>query len=108
MVNAVTGLEHNSGTLEKIAQRTLTLERLFNILCGVTGKDDLLPERFYTETIQAKDGPAKCDKEAFESMHKTYYNSLGWDDNGKPNKDTIRELQLTDFIPDRIKMKLQY
>ncbi len=108
LVNAVTGLEHNSGTLEKIAQRTLTLERLFNILCGVTGKDDLLPERFYTETIQAKDGPAKCDKEAFESMHKTYYNSLGWDDNGKPNEDTIEELQLTDFVPDRIKMKLQY
>ncbi len=103
LVNAVTGLEHNSGTLEKIAQRTLTLERLFNILCGVTDKDDLLPERFYTEAIEAKDGPAKCDKEAFESMHKTYYNSLGWDDNGKPTEDTIEKLQLTDFIPAGLK-----
>ncbi len=107
LVNAVTGLEHNSGTLEKIAQRTLTLERLFNVLCGATNKEDLLPERFYTETIEAKDGPAKCDKEAFESMHKTYYNSLGWDDNGKPTEDTIEGLQLTDFVPEQIKAKLK-
>ncbi len=100
LVNAVTGLEHNSGTLETIAQRTLTLERLFNILCGVTDKDDWLPERFFSETIEAKDGPAKCDRLAFGTMHKTFYNSLGWDDNGIPTDETLIKLGLKAFIRD--------
>jgi len=98
LVNSVTGLEHNSGTLETIAQRTLTLERMFNILCGVTDKDDWLPERFFLETIEAKDGPAKCDRFAFGTMHKTFYNSLGWDDNGRPTEETLSKLRIKEFI----------
>ena len=99
LVNAVTGLEHNSGTLQRIAQRTITLERYFNIFCGVTSEDDWLPERFFSETLQAKDGPSKCDRQAFTTMHKTYYNSLGWDDHGIPTTETLKKLELADFIP---------
>ena len=40
LVNAVTGLSYNAGLLQKIAWRTLTLERLFNIRCGFTKDDD--------------------------------------------------------------------
>lgn len=99
LVNAVTGEEHNSGTLKKIAQRTVTLERVFNNLCGLTDEDDWLPARFYTEAIEAKNGKAICDREDFRQMHLEYYHSMGWDDRGIPTGITIEELELGDFIP---------
>jgi aldehyde:ferredoxin oxidoreductase len=98
LVNAVTGFEYNSGSLKEIARRTITLERLFNILCGLNDKDDWLPDRFYDEAIQTKMGLAICSREAFQRMHKEYFNSVGWDDNGEPKDKTLKDLELIDFI----------
>lgn len=102
LVNAVTGQKHSSGTLKTIAQRTVTLERCFNCLCGITNKDDWLPERFYSEPLQTKDGLIKCDRQAFARMHRQYYNSLGWDDNGRATIKTLEQLQLVEFIPEKL------
>jgi len=99
LVNGVTGQEHNSGTLKKLAQRTITLERLFNILCGLTDKDDWLPDRFYNESTKTRDGILICDREGFQAMHREYYHSVGWDDRGKPLYETLKSLDLSDFIP---------
>jgi aldehyde:ferredoxin oxidoreductase len=99
LVNGVTGDKHTSGTLEHLAVRTITLERVFNILCGMDSKDDWLPDRFYSETIHTKDGDVICDRPAFERMHKEYYRSVGWDENGMPTRETLRKLELSDLIP---------
>ncbi len=100
LINGVTGGNNNSGTLKIMAQRTITLERVFNYLCGLSEENDWLPDRFYSETIQTKDGPGVCDRELFKKMHKEYYNSVGWDDNGKPTYQTLKVLELLDFIPE--------
>ena len=99
LVNGVTGQEQNSGTLRKLARRTVTLERVFNILCGLTEKDDWLPDRFYKESIMTKDGTVICDRGGFQTMHLEYYHSMGWDDGGKPLHETLKSLKLLDFIP---------
>jgi len=98
LVNAVTGLEYNSGTLKEIARRTITMERIFNMLCGLNDQDDWLPDRFYNEPVQTKMGSAICNRKAFQKMHKEYFNSVGWDDNGKPKEKTLKDLELEDFI----------
>jgi aldehyde:ferredoxin oxidoreductase len=109
LVNAVTGEEHNSGTLKQLAQRTITLERCFNYLCGLTEANDWLPDRFYTESIDTKDGCVICDRESFRKMHKEYYNSVGWDDKGKPTYETLKKLELLDYIPSNsIQVKARY
>jgi aldehyde:ferredoxin oxidoreductase len=100
LVNGVTGDKHNSGTLEHLAVRTITLERVFNILCGMDRNDDWLPDRFYSESIHTRDGDVICDHSAFERMHKEYYRSVGWDESGRPTPGTLRELQLSDLIPE--------
>ena len=100
LINGVTGGNNNSGTLKILAQRTVTLERIFNYLCGFSEKNDWLPDRFYSETIQTKDGPVVCDRGLFKKMHKEYYNSMGWDDHGKPTSETLKALELLDFIPE--------
>jgi aldehyde:ferredoxin oxidoreductase len=96
-ITAVTGKSINSGTLKLFALRTLTLERGFNHLCGLTADDDWLPRRFYTESIMVGDKRVACDRNAFVKMHQEYYHSLGWDDNGKPTSDTLEALGLGDL-----------
>jgi len=101
LISAVTGLEYNSGSLNKLATRVITLEKIFNILCGLTQDDDWLPDRFYSETIQVKGSAAICRRQEFQKMHHEYYDSLGWDKNGRPTEKTLRELGLLDILPDQ-------
>ncbi|MFQ5486203.1 MAG: aldehyde ferredoxin oxidoreductase C-terminal domain-containing protein, partial [Desulfobacterales bacterium] len=98
---AVTGLETNSGTLKKIAIRVITLERIFNILCGLNQNDDWLPDRFYSETIKVNSVASMCRREEFQKMHYDYYDSLGWDRHGIPTEKTLNELELSERLPDK-------
>jgi aldehyde:ferredoxin oxidoreductase len=100
LVNGVTGDKHNSGTLEDIAVRTITLERMFNLLCGLGKDDDWLPPRFYNEHIHTREGDVICDRSAFERMHREYYTSVGWDESGRPIPETLRRLELLDLLPE--------
>jgi len=103
LISVVTGLEYNSGTLNKLAARVITLEKIFNIFCGLTQDDDWLPDRFYLEPIQAKGSMTVCRREEFQKMHHEYYDSLGWDKNGKPTEKTLNELELIERLPDGAK-----
>ena len=98
MISAVTGLEYNSGTLKKLAGRVITLEKIFNILCGLTPNDDWLPDRFYSETIKVKGAAAVCRRDEFQKMHHEYFESLGWDKDGKPTGETLKELELLEVV----------
>jgi aldehyde:ferredoxin oxidoreductase len=101
LINAVTGLSLNADILQRIAWRTLTLERIFNILAGFTSKDDWLPDRFYDETIEVEGQSVTCDRSAFTQMHKEYYRAMGWDEEGIPTGETLKTLDLFGVLPDR-------
>ncbi len=98
LLTAVSGDEHNTGTLKTIALRTITLERTFNYLCGLTHKDDWLPDRFYNEQIQIRNEPTICNRSDFRKMHKNYYNSVGWNNEGIPTQKTLEEMDLLDYV----------
>jgi aldehyde:ferredoxin oxidoreductase len=101
LVNAVTGLNYNAGSLEKIAWRTLTLERSFNILAGFSKDDDWLPDRFYNEPLEVGYRAILCDRQAFHQMHLEYYEAMGWDDNGIPKEETIKNLDLAPILKEK-------
>jgi aldehyde:ferredoxin oxidoreductase len=94
MLNDVTGLEMKASDLETVSRRVLTLERMFNLLCGFTPEDDWLPERFYNDPIAVEEGTAVCPEEEFRGMRAEYYESLGWDERGVPRATAIQELGL--------------
>jgi aldehyde:ferredoxin oxidoreductase len=94
MLNDVTGLEMKASDLETVSRRVLTLERLFNLLCGFTPENDWLPERFYRDPIAVEEGHVVCPEDDFRAMRAEYYESLGWDERGVPRSGTIRELEL--------------
>ena len=98
LINAVTGLNHSAGSLERIAWRILTLERMFNILAGFTEDDDWLPDHFYTESLEIEGSSVSCSRQAFNQMHKEYYEAMGWNRNGLPKEDTLKELKLINLL----------
>lgn len=95
LVSAVTGVAYSSGMLERIAWRAITLERLFNIRCGMTDADDWLPARFYREPIDTGERIAVCNRDVFHKMHREYYRAMGWNDAGIPTEETLNTLELS-------------
>ena len=98
MINAVTGLHYNAGSLQKIAWRTYTLERLFNTKCGLTSDDDWLPDRFFQDPIDTGERKAVCHRDAFQKMHVEYYRAMGWDIAGVPTSETLKKLELLSLV----------
>ncbi|MBN2414894.1 hypothetical protein JXO52_03585 [bacterium] len=97
LINGVTGLAFNSGSLKRLAHRVLTLERLFNIACGLSADDDWLPGRFYTEAITTGEGSVVCSREGFGQMHREFYAAMGWDAEGNPLPETLAALGLNAY-----------
>ena len=94
IVNAVTGWKTNMWELMKIGERMNTLCRAFNAKMGFAAKDDTLPERFFHDFAQKLPTTAALKKEEWEAAKKMYYVAMGWDDNGVPQPDKLRELAL--------------
>ncbi|MFW9956456.1 MAG: aldehyde ferredoxin oxidoreductase family protein [Candidatus Odinarchaeota archaeon] len=95
MLPSVTG-ESYLGKVEnltKIAERQVTLKRLFNAREGITKKDDQLPDRFTKEPMP--EGPGKGQIVNLAPMLQDYYNLRGWDlETGLPTKETLKRLSL--------------
>jgi len=94
LTEAVTGWETSLFELLKVAEKSNTMARCFNIREGLTSKDDKLPDRFFEAFTSGplKDKP--IDQEEFEKAIKTYYAMQGWDENGVPTKEKLAELDL--------------
>lgn len=98
LLNAITGMELNAGKLQRIGHRVYTMERLFNIMCGLGAADDWLPERFYTQPATVEGRKTLCDRKAFEHMHTEYYGAMGWDSEGVPTSATLEKLGIDELI----------
>lgn len=91
-LKAATGIQINNQELMKTGERIWNLERLFNLKAGLTYKDDTLPERLLKEPI--KSGPAKGKVVELEKMLPEYYKLRGWDNEGVPTEEKLKELGL--------------
>jgi len=101
MINAVTGWSLNLGEVEKLGERIYNLERAFNCREGVSRKDDHLPFRTSHQPIPS--GPSRgmySPPEEFNSLLDEYYQMRGWDKNGIPTAEKLKELGLDEVIKD--------
>ena len=94
LINAVTGWDMTITEMFKIAERALTMFRLFNIREGLSVEDDKLPDRFYEgKSGNLEDKP--CILESMEEARNYYYALMGWDTKtGAPLKEKVEELQI--------------
>ncbi len=82
-IAAVTGIPYSNRELRQLANRVVTLTRMFNISCGLTRADDTLPKRFFREPLGEK-GEHYITPEELEQMVEEYYALRGWDSEGVP------------------------
>lgn len=97
MVLACTGFScEEVADLKKLGARVITLTRMFNVREGFTRKDDTLPPRLLEEPMP--EGPAKGQVVHLEPMLNEYYMLRGWDENGIPTAEQLKELELTSLM----------
>lgn len=92
LLSSVTGFHYSTDDFMKAGDRIWNLERQFNLRAGLTAADDTLPERLLTEPI--KSGPSKGEISHLEQMLPEYYQLRGWDDQGVPTPERLKELSL--------------
>ena len=78
--------------LKKVVDRGITLTRIFNLREGLTSAEDKLPERF--TTTPSEGALQGIDPVKFDIVQKAYYKMLGWDKNGVPTRQKLKDLDI--------------
>jgi aldehyde:ferredoxin oxidoreductase len=97
LVTAVTGWDTTVMEQIRVAERVLTLCRLFNLKAGLTAKDDKLPERFFQTTPDGALKDKALNPAEMEAAKRYYYDLMGWDENGVPKAEKLEELGIEEF-----------
>ena len=101
MLNPLCGWNMTDEEYWTTSKRIMTLERCFQVREGVRAKDDTLPWRLKNEKLP--EGPKKdavFPEEEVKKMQKDVFDYFGWDDNGIPTDDTLKNLGLDYTIKD--------
>jgi len=92
LLNTATGFEYTKETYMRTGERIWNLTKMFNVKNGITRKDETMPERIMKENLEKDE--AHIGEERFEKMLDEYYELRGWDANGIPTKEKLKELNL--------------
>ena len=95
LLNLATGFDLTEAEYRVAGERIWNLTRMFNVQEGIRRQDDTLPARLMEEPLP--EGGAKgqvVTRETLDRMLDEYYELRGWDENGIPKKDKLRELGL--------------
>jgi len=94
LVECVTGIGHSTEELFKIGAMANRMKKIINIRAGFSRKDDSLPPRILLDPIP--EGPSKGSKvseEELSVMLDDYYEAKGWDSDGNPSEEQIKEAE---------------
>ena len=95
VTSAVTGWSTTVEEQLEVAERTLTMSRLFNIRQGFTAADDKLPSRFFSPTKGGAMAKTSLDPEQLEKAKLHYYSLMGWDEKGVPTTEKLKDLGIS-------------
>lgn len=94
MLAAVTGWNLSESEILSTGERIFNLTRLFNAREGFTRKDDKLPQRMSEPVLTGPIAGHCIAPDSIERMLDEYYALRGWDVNGKPKLEKLKELGL--------------
>ena len=92
----VTGIDHDITSFLKAAERIINLERMYNINLGMDRRNDTLPKRFLEGSLPS--GESKGQIVELDALLDDYYNVMGWNSNGVPKEEKLKELELTQYF----------
>ena len=94
LVQAVTGWDVTMHELVQVAERTLTLAKIFNLKAGFTRKDDWLPPRFFQPQTSGPLSKTSVDEDELSEAITGYYEMMGWNHEGVPSNGTLHKLSI--------------
>jgi len=95
LISCVRGREISIAELEKAAERIWNTSRLFNIREGFKAADDILPDRIFKEPLKSGSPAGRAlPRDKFDAMLREYYQLRGWDSNGVPTPERLKELDM--------------
>lgn len=92
MIRTAVGINDSDEEILKIGERIWNIEKKFNLEAGFTKADDTLPSRLLTEPLP--EGPGKGMVAQLDKMLGEYYEVRGWDENGIPSSEKLKELSI--------------
>jgi aldehyde:ferredoxin oxidoreductase len=90
--NLVTGWDMDTEEFLVTGSRIYTLKRLYNVRCGISRKDDTLPQRI--QTLGFPEAGSKGHLPHLGRMLGEYYRYQGWSEEGLPTRRTLERLGL--------------
>jgi len=100
LYSLVTGFEVTAEDLRKSGERINNVARLFNIREGLGRKDDTLPYKVMHLPVP-DEGPSKgayVTQKELDFLLDDYYEARGWNKEGKPTIEKLKELGMNDLI----------
>jgi putrescine aminotransferase len=98
LLSAGLGRQISSQDLHQTGERIWNLNRLFNLAAGFTAADDIMSDKIINQAL--KGGPhegRKLNRQDLENMKALYYHLRGWNEEGRPKAEKLRELRLQDI-----------
>jgi aldehyde:ferredoxin oxidoreductase len=90
--NMVTGHSTTMDEFLKTGERIFNLKRMYNVRCGISRKDDTLPSRFLT--LKHEGEGLTPNLPPLGELLSDYYKTRGWNEEGIPSPDKLKELGL--------------
>ncbi len=90
LLTCATGRRYSEEDLLRVGERIVNMERLFNLRCGMTPREDTLPRRFLQEGLP--EGPARGVTVDLAKMLPGYYAARGWTKDGVPTREKLDAL----------------
>ncbi|MDO9535830.1 MAG: aldehyde ferredoxin oxidoreductase family protein [Bacillota bacterium] len=102
LIMGATGWEElgDTGEWEKIGERIITLERLFNLREESEGSRDQLPKRFFKEPLREAGFSSGQVIQSLDKLLAEYYDYLEYSNEGVPGFERIKVLGLDKIIGD--------
>ena len=94
ITRAVTGWNTSLFEIMKVAERAVTMTRVFNLLNGFDETHDRLPEKFFRPFTSGPLKGLEIGKEQFHKAKALYYGMMGWDQKGVPTRAKLEDLSL--------------
>ena len=95
-LRAVSGRDMSVEEMNLAAERIINPERMYNVRMGFSRKDDTLPKRFLSETME--NGESAGQTVDLEKLLDEYYQAMGWYRNGIPSQSTLERLGLIELV----------
>ena len=99
IVNYVTGWKTTAFELMKVSERATNLARIFNVREGFNRENDKLPSRLLNPKINGPLSKVLIKIDDLEQAKDLYYKMIGWDNNGIPTSEKLKELGIAWAIP---------